>query len=350
MPAESPVPRRANRLRLYAPFLLLALLGVAWSVAWFVIRNRVAGGLDEWLAAEASAGRRWTCAERAVGGYPFRVELACASLTLERPDLSAKLGRVLAVSQVYNPGHVIVEAQGPLRADAAGSTFDAQWRLLQASLNTKSGTFQRAAIVTDALSVRVALARSAPVDLAAKRLELHLRPDPADATVIDAALDATGAVLPDLDALIGGTEPADVSAVLKILQTANLPARPIAAEFDRWRQAGGRIELTRFTLAKGPRRLEASGTFRLDDAHRPEGRLEASSARIEGLLGRFIGEKSGLAGNLLGALLGPSPKPQPGPADPNAPPLRPVPPLRLEGGRLFVGPLPVPGMRVPPLY
>lgn len=350
MPAESPVPRRASRIRLYAPFILLALVAVAWSVAWVVIRGRVSAGLDDWLAAEASAGRRWTCADRRLAGYPFRVEVSCSSLTLERADLSAKLGRVLAVAQVYNPGHVIVEAQGPLRAELDRSTFDAQWKLLQTSFNTRSGTFQRAAIVFDMLNVRAAPAGSGPVDLAAKRLELHLRPDPEDATVIDAALDATGAVVPDLDAWIGGTEPADVSAIVKVTQTKDLPARPLAAELDRWRQAGGQIALTGFTLAKGPRRVEASGTLRLDDAHRPAGRLESSSARIEGLLGRFIGEKSGLASNLLGALLGPAPKPQPAPTDPNAPALRPVPPLRLQDGRLFVGPLPVPGVRVPPLY
>ena len=67
---------RQSRFWLFAPFALLALVAVGWSVAWFVIRQRTAEGLDLWLAHEAAAGRAWTCADRAVGGYPFRIEIA----------------------------------------------------------------------------------------------------------------------------------------------------------------------------------------------------------------------------------------------------------------------------------
>ena len=66
------------------------------------------------------------------------------------------------------------------------------------------------------------------------------------------------------------------------------------------------------------------------------------------MLGRVAGDRA-LAGGLLGALLG-APPADPQPPSPGAPRLRPLPPLRLDGGRLYVGPLAIPGMRVPALY
>jgi hypothetical protein len=103
---------------------------------------------------------------------------------------------------------------------------------------------------------------------------------------------------------------------------------------------------------KGPRRVEAQGNLALDDAHRPAGELRGQVAGIEGVLGQFVGDRAGLAGNLLGALLGgkvAAPEARP-PSDPKAPRMKPIPPLRLENGRLAIGPLQLPNVRVPALY
>jgi len=72
---------RYSRFWLYAPFALLLLVAIAWSAAWFVIRNRAGEALDGWLAAEAQAGRQWTCQDRTIGGYPFRIQVGWRSLT-----------------------------------------------------------------------------------------------------------------------------------------------------------------------------------------------------------------------------------------------------------------------------
>ena len=352
MAAESTLPRRrATRLRLYLPFLLLLLAAIGWSVAWFVIRDRVLTGLDDWLSAEAASGRQWNCPDRAAGGYPFRIEITCPALSVQRPDLAASVGRVVAVSQVYAPGHVIVEAQGPVRLEAGGATLDATWRLLQASVVSGAGQFERAALAVDGVTARGVKPGWTPLDLTATRLEIHLRPDPGEATTTDVALDIAGAVVPGLDALVGGDEPADLTLVAAVTRTNDLPARPLAAEIDRWRNAGGRLDIARVAMTKGARRVEAKGSFGIDDARRPQGQIEASAARLEGLAGRLVGDKSVLGASLLGALLGAGARtPPPASPDPNAPALRPVPTVRLEGGRVFLGPLPIPGMRLPALY
>ncbi|MDB5511163.1 MAG: hypothetical protein JWR08_646 [Enterovirga sp.] len=354
MPAQaSTFPRRPSRLRLYGPFLLLGALAVAWSVGWFVMRDRVVAGLDQWVAAEAAVGRQWSCPDRTVGGYPFRIELACSSLSLRRPDVVAQLGRLLVVAQIHNPSHLIAEAAGPLKVTtAAGDDVTGEWELLQASVVTTGA--RRAAIVARAPRVRIVAPGTGTVDLSAGQLETHLRPDPSDPTTADFALTASAAIVPGLDGMIGGTEPTDIDLVATVSQAHDLPARPLWGELERWRAAGGQVAFQRLSLAKGPRRIAGKGTLAVDEQHRPRAQLDLAAVGLEGVLGGLIGGKGGLAGNLLGALLGASSpaeirQPQAG-ASSGGPPLRPLPTVRIEGGRLFLGPLPIPGVRIPALY
>lgn len=353
MSVEAQKPRRLPRWRLYAPYFLLALVAIGWSVAWFVIRGRVVGGLDDWVAAEAEQGRRWTCADRQVGGFPFRIEIVCATLSLERPDVSATLGRVLVAAQIYNPNHIIAEAASPLHVVAGARTIDSAWKLLQTSVVLEGGRFARTAVVLDEPTIHATAPDIAPLDLSSRHLELHVRPDPADRSAFDAAISTVAAKVPGLDELVGGAEAADLDLRLLVTEANDLPARPIWSELERWRISGGRLGLTRFGMAKGARRIEATGTFTIDELHRPQGEVNVSALGLEGLLGRYAGDKSMLAGGgLLGALLGgrSAVRQDPAPADPKVPALKPLPPFRLDGGRLVLGPFTVPGVRIPPLY
>jgi hypothetical protein len=347
-----PSPRR-SRFWLYTPYLLLAFLAVAWSIGWLVIRGRVEGGLDAWLAQEAQAGRNWTCPERSVAGFPFRIEVSCASLAFNRADAQATLGRLLVVAQVYNPGHVIAEVAGPLQVKAGSSSIEGRWDALRTSVHSGNGRPQRGDLVAEGTTITVTAPDMEPVTVTSNRLEAHLRPNPTEDTTADFALQLTGAAIPGLDGLIGGTEPADIDLVASITRARDLPPRPIVADMERWRAAGGRISIARLALAKGARRVQGTGTLALDDAHRPEGTFNVASAGIEGLLGRFVGGKNTGAAALIGALLGAPPvQPRvpegvPGAAGPT---LTPLPPVRLANGRVLLGPLQIPGLRIAPLY
>ncbi len=345
---------RRSRIGLYGPFAVLAVLAIAWTAAWFVIRDRTRAGIDEWVGAEAASGRRWSCADRAFGGYPFRLEVRCANLTVERPDVHVSLGRLLVVSQVYRPRHVIAEASGPLRIEAGPTRVDGRWRLLQASAVTSDGGLDRLSLVVEAPTATMAdpgaPPGAPPLEFSSRRFEAHLRPEPAQEGTYDLALRTDAAVIPGLDELVGGTEPADLAASLDVTQASDLPARPLWSELERWRIAGGRVNLASLTMAKGARRAEAKGAVGIDELHRPEGRLDISAAGLGGLLGRFA-TGSGIGGALIGAILGtPGPESRPAPRAGADAALKPLPPLRLEGGRLYVGPLPIPGVRLPVLY
>ena len=263
------LPARHSRFWLFAPFVLLGLAAAGWSVAWFVIRQRTADGLDAWLASEAGMGRQWTCADRAVGGYPFRIEVSCGTLSVRRGEAVASLGRLLAIAQVYRPRHVIAEVGGPLRAsDGEGAVAEADWRLLQVSVQSASDAFQRASLVVEEPKVR--LAGLAPTELAggAGHLEAHVRPDPARLGAegaYDVALSARTMTIPVLNAWTGSDDPADMSLDTTVTQARGLTGRRLVGGLERWREAGGAIEVEQWTLAQGARRLEAKGVLRLDD-------------------------------------------------------------------------------------
>lgn len=345
MTTEAPSrPRRTRRLGLYLPVLLLLLLAVGWSAGWFFIRGRVTTGLDEWISKEATAGRRWTCADRTVTGYPFRIEIRCSDFSLDRPDVTASIGKLTVVSQVYRPRHIIAEASGPMRVKAGTTEADGRWKQLRSSVLATDNSFELIDIVAVEPVVSVHEQGGIPFDLISKRFEGHLRPKPGDPTSIDLWAKSEGAVIPGLDVLIGGTGSADLTLDVTVTQTDDLPARPLWSELERWRNAGGVVTLKSLKLAKGTsQRLEVTGQVSIDAEHRPEGQFDLTAAGLGGVLGQLT---SG-TGGLLGALLGGG---QPAPKSADGAPLTRLPPLQVRNGRLSIGPIVVPGVRIPSLY
>ncbi len=363
---SSPIPggpadRPRRRIGLFLPYILLAALVVVWSVGWFLIRARAQSEMDGWLAQEAKAGRQWTCADRSITGYPFRLELRCASLRFARSDGSFSLGPLTVVVQVYDPRLVLLEASGPFRVEQGDLSADVTWSSLEASFHAASDGFSRASLVVDAPKGVVNTPDPGPIDFAANHLELHARPTPgrfATDGAVDVSLRLAKAAVPRLDALAGSPDPADIDLDTTIEQAAVLRTGTVARELETWRQAGGRLDVTRLSIAKGERRLQAKGAVGLDAAHRPEGRFDLRAVGLEALVGQVMGQRYGadkgaLIGNLVGQFLGGLRRKEEGDAataENGADALKPLPTLKLGDGRLMLGPFAVPNVALPPLY
>ncbi|HEX8166523.1 MAG TPA: DUF2125 domain-containing protein [Beijerinckiaceae bacterium] len=350
MSADADPPRRPGRFWLFAPAAALALVCAGWAAAWFVIRDRVAEGLDAWLANETAAGRRWECPERAIAGFPFRIEVSCARLALEAPEGTLGAGRLRTVTQVYQPRLTVFELDGPLRASLGGVALEGSWDSLRGSFHSAPHGFARASLVVAGAKLR-ATGPMGDAALSARHAEAHARPGPDADAAVEVAVKAEGAAVPALDGLLGGTEPLDADLEARVTQARPLP-RPSRQDVERWREAGGRIGLDRLTLAKGERRLEARGELALDELRRPAGRLDVAVLGLSDLLpalmtGRLPGAGGALgsaAGALGGFMGGRRTVPAPG-AKPS-----PLPAIRLENGRILFGLAPVPGVRLMPLY
>ena len=90
--AQASLARTARRFRLglFLPYVLLALIVIAWSAGWFWLRGRAATEIDGWMAREAAAGR-------AAAPTPPAVVIAVATETCPCPkpcvSLTARLAR-----------------------------------------------------------------------------------------------------------------------------------------------------------------------------------------------------------------------------------------------------------------
>jgi hypothetical protein len=351
---SDPTPvRRHGRFWLYAPFVLLALLAAGWSGIWGFARSKVDQELDAGIAREANAGRNWTCRDRSVGGYPFRIEVRCASLTLTSSrwgdEVKIDAGPAVAVAQIWTPGHIILQMTGPMQASLPqGRKAALDWKELAASLHLSGLAFERFSLVLGEPVLTVTEpGQGAAETWRANAAEAHLRPNPqrfaSDGTV-DLAVNAKGGVLPALEALVGNGQLADLDLQASLSRALSFRRGFNPDALEAWRTAGGILDVTKLVLVKGPTRLEASGQVTLDEAHRPAGKVVAAVAGVDRIAGIKVGGLTAGLGALLGGRTGD------GGQSNTAAGLSPLPPLVLREGRVFLGPLRLPLQPLQPLY
>ena len=77
-PALAPLPaKKSFHMGLVViPLALVGLLAAGWSAFWYQQVNKFEARLDELIEREASLGKQWTCAQRKIGGFPFRLAWA----------------------------------------------------------------------------------------------------------------------------------------------------------------------------------------------------------------------------------------------------------------------------------
>lgn len=340
------------RLGLYGPFILLLLVALGWSALWFYGRWRINAELDMLIAREASVGRNWSCPDRSITGFPFRIEGRCSNPSFRQAGEAGETltGSVKSVTVVattagaFNLAHVISEAEGPLviRSPIAPEVT-VNWTSARSSFRGSPTRLERASVEIDS-----------PVMTAnglgggrwsAKRLEAHIRAgvDPARPNSFDFALKIDGAILPELDFAMKSADPLTLTADARVLKLAAIDRNDWPATVEGWRNGGGSIVIEQLALTKGLPRVEAKGELRLDDQRRVEGRLDASFVNAGAIL-QQLGIGGGVGG-LVGGLLGGN---RPGQAQGRDMAIRL--PLVLENGRVAIGPFRVPGVQLRPLF
>lgn len=339
---------RGIRWGLYVPIMLLALIVAGWSAFWFVARGLVSSGMEKSLAEAAARGDTWTCLDRSISGYPFRLEIRCKDVTLVRSATAGvtrlSTGPVVIIGQPHTPGHVIAQGDGPLVADLAdGRRISARWELAEASRRASGAELERLSLDIRKPVIAITGGQGAASTISAATLEAHLRKNPAR-TQSDRARDiflrASQMVSGDLDALLGDANNSELDIQITATQADALAAGLTPTTMEAWRIAGGVLELTRINLKKGLKQIEAKGQIGLDDDKRLAGRIEPAAANIDQFAGiRLRGGAMDLAAALSGRGQGASPDG-----------LRPLPAVDLRAGRVSFGPIRLPIPPLQPLY
>jgi len=288
-------PRRRRLWRLFIMPILLLIAAAAWSAFWFFAASQVDVRADAWRAQEAKSGRVYDCAKRSVAGFPFRLEVRCdgASVTLlsqtaaqaaTQAPITAQLGEILVVAQVYDPKLLIAEFTAPATISDRGqqTSMIVNWSKAHSSVVGLPAVPQRASITFDDASInRVDGPVQAPV-AGAKHVELHGRlaeGSALDRPVIETVLQIAGGSVQGLHPLLVQPFDADVRTMLSGLK--DFSPKPWPERFREIQAAGGHVEIVQSRIAQGDLIAVAAGTLGLTAGGRLDGELQMTVAGIE---------------------------------------------------------------------
>jgi hypothetical protein len=328
---SQPQPRQVvSRLGLYLPPALLIAVALAWCGFWFYSANITEKKLANLKADEAAKGRQWDCADQKIGGFPFRIEVYCSSVTLSamaegRPArLSA--GALHAATQIYSPSLLLADLDGPLIVASEGADTKIAWESLRVSARF-SDRLDRLSVAMTKPQVELTPSSGEKNASAAKYAEAHLRYDAGravDERAVDLALQLNEVSSPVADNLFGSSDKLDLAIAGVVTKLSDLPARGWRNLLESWRNAGGDLRIESGKLTKGTLQIDAKGALNLDSLHRPQGKLDLSAKGIGPLVARFGG---GGMSQMIGPLL----------TRKDGAPMQW--PMQLQDGRIQIGPL-----------
>src|SRR4030081_1861270 len=219
-------PRGPRLRRLFIVPVLLLIAAAAWSAFWLYAASQVDVAADAWRAQEAKSGRVYDCARRSVAGFPFRLEVRCngpsvslqsqtAGQTATQAPITAELGEILVVAQVYDPKLLIAEFTAPATISDRGQqpSMVVNWSKARSSVGGLPAVPPRASLVFDDPEVnRFNGSMQAPL-ARAKHIELHGRlveGSPADHPAIETVLKIEGGSVQEVHPLLA--QPFDADA------------------------------------------------------------------------------------------------------------------------------------------
>ena len=287
-------PRRRPLWRLFVMPVLVLIAAAAWSAFWFFTASQVDTRADAWRAQEAKSGRIYDCGRRSVAGFPFRLEVRCAdasvllkSQTAEQAatqtPVTAKLGEILVVAQIYDPKLLIAEFAAPATISGRGlPPLSVNWSTARSSVVGLPAVPQRASIVFDDAAVD-RVDGPVPTPLArAKQVELHGRlaeSSPSDQPAIETVVNIRSGSVQGVHPLLVTPFDADLRTMLTGLK--DFSPKPWPQRFREIQAAGGHVEIVQSRIQQGDLVAVAAGTLALSVNGRLDGELRMTVAGIE---------------------------------------------------------------------
>jgi hypothetical protein len=327
----------------------LAAAFAGWSLVWLAAARQTGAVVASWMSEEGKLGRKWTCAERHIAGFPFDIEVSCGNLAFEGTILERRFAGALrgfrAAASVSHPDRIIARIDPPFAGDTRDGKLDFRldWAKLDLTIDGGAEALARLALDGRQMSLKGSINGLWAMDWQARSVRASVSPGAGeDEPPFDFKIAINGAEAPVLRDQLGLAAPLDAAVDGTITKLDVSSPDPFVKRIERWRMDGGRVELRPLRLTSGNAKLEAQGGLDLDQERRPRGELDAALSGLDPILSR-LGVDPGLltAGALLTSLLGDSRRK----GDAEATNLQ----LRVADGWISIGPMRTP-LRVPPLY
>ncbi|WP_420393439.1 DUF2125 domain-containing protein [Acuticoccus sp.] len=275
--------------------LALAVV-VGWSVVWFVAATVVDRQLDKAILNAEARGATLSCVNRTVAGYPFRIEVRCgAGSHAGSGGNRIALSGLRVAAQVYNPSHIIAEADGPMQvALGEGQRGVADWTLAHASARIDLSGQALRQLVAELTDVTLAMETGREVTVG--EIDASVRRDPE-------AVDDLGVALRLEDVVPApGMPPATLSLRGRVGGGAALLEAEPAVFAAQLMTSGLPLEVEAATLRSGDVLLALSGTLTLGTDGLVDGVLDVSVAGYEGEV-PYVAVLDPEAGSMVSSLM-----------------------------------------------
>ncbi|MBP1858916.1 DUF2125 domain-containing protein [Rhizobium herbae] len=282
--AEIPVGSRKIRRLAIGIVLFLAV----YCGAWFFAADQIQSRLSAFLTERQATGSSAQCGGMDVRGFPFRIGLFCDTVRLDdtAQGASATFGALRSAAQIYQPGHAVIELDGPAEIRVSpGLSISADWALMHASIQATLSGLDRTSMTYDRLtgtSVLPAVEEDAAAGathklaFSAAHGEAHFRQNGPD---LDAAL-SVDQFDAKLDNDLSLLPPVNASADMTIVDRAALMQ---AGGLKSGALRNSKGEMRNLTLDLGGGMVTtASGPFSVDDQGLISGEFRVSMKNIEG--------------------------------------------------------------------
>jgi hypothetical protein len=294
-----------NRLGLYLPFIILGIVAALWSGVWYYASSRTQTVISDTLIKEASQGREWTCPNRRISGFPFRIEVTCDAPTfVTKQDGKAGSGNLGALSvqaRIADPTRAIATLTSPLKFEAQGGSINLNWADAKTSLSGSTNSFGDFSLDMNQVTINIKTPNGETIIAGASRININLAQDAPDAPLsapFKLLAKLEGVTFAPLDAMAGNAQPLNLELHLRATHVPLKPNPDWKLALNAWREAGGGVSIALLDLNKGVIHIDTKGDLALDDANKITGKLSANFKGLNKLLENMnLNALSGFANN-----------------------------------------------------
>ena len=175
-------PRHKLILLIASIFIIPALV----TLGWYWGADRLENLIETRISTIANRGVTVTCNNLQIRGFPFRIGLNCDNTSFDdtKRRVGFTAGELRTTAQIYNPGHVISELDGPLTITNRHSVIEADWQSMRASSVFDISNLSRASIETMSINMATQLANIKELqNISAENLQMHVRENENDVDI-----------------------------------------------------------------------------------------------------------------------------------------------------------------------
>jgi hypothetical protein len=347
------------------PVGVIALLVTIWTLGWFWFAREIQAGMQEFAAQHDGTPVRISWDGVQVSGYPNRLNTHIAQPrgTWSGPDGNISWAGADAILGFFKDGGRTVSFRAPgahdftLRADDTERSMSALTQGFRGRLDF-DGNGQATGLRGLATELNIKIDNKPATSLARAAFDWSktltrvgsttdkIHPDSIGQS-LTFSLSGVSLASAELDPNLVGTLGRNLDQLAGQLSVRGAlnPTDLSPDGLSRWRDAGGTLELTDFSLAWGPLQIAGDGTLAVDDALQPVGAFTAQIAgldRVVSLLektGRMRPQQAAIARIALAVLTR-------APANGGAPQARV--PVSIQDRQLSIGPIPL--LRLPTVH